>query len=148
MSASTSYGELLRDPRWQRLRLEVMQRDGFACTLCGDTKSTLNVHHRHYERDRAPWEYQTEILRTLCESCHERVTTLRRLAVQRLNALPEEMLHVAQVALGNIGFCYEAKWFDFPGLRFKRGPDAVFVVDEVLHWQTGEVDDHYEDTLS
>lgn len=69
-----SYGELLLDPRWQRKRLEIMQRDGFACTQCGATDKTLHVHHHFYIRDRRPWEYAPECLSTLCELCHHGAT--------------------------------------------------------------------------
>lgn len=77
-----SYSELLRDPRWQRKRLEVMQRDKFRCRECGASALTLNVHHAFYERGKKPWEYDASDLRTLCEDCHKRteaiVADLRR----------------------------------------------------------------------
>jgi 5-methylcytosine-specific restriction endonuclease McrA len=65
----TPYGERLRDPRWQKRRLEIMQRDDFACQICFDGESPLNVHHRWYEGD--PWDAPDEALVTLCEECHE-----------------------------------------------------------------------------
>lgn len=42
------YSEKLKDPRWQKKRLEILNRDEFACRFCGDNKSTLNVHHISY----------------------------------------------------------------------------------------------------
>jgi len=66
-----TYSEKLRDPRWQRKRLEIMQRDGFACRLCGDKENTLNVHHLYYDRDAEPWDYPSSALVTTCEVCHE-----------------------------------------------------------------------------
>jgi hypothetical protein len=69
------YWELLRDPRWQRMRLEVMQRDDFRCRYCGVNDKTLNVHHTYYAKGRAPWEYDAESLLTLCEACHQWVET-------------------------------------------------------------------------
>lgn len=65
-----SYADKLRDPRWQKKRLEIMERDGFACRECGDKDSPLNVHHGYYARGRSPWEYPDEHLKTLCEECH------------------------------------------------------------------------------
>lgn len=65
-----SYSDLLRDPRWQRLRLEVMEKADFRCVECGDDKTTLNVHHTYYRKGRMPWEYDWETLRCLCEPCH------------------------------------------------------------------------------
>ena len=67
----TPYGKKLRDPRWQRRRLEILERDGWACALCGDDISTLAVHHRWYEKDIEPWEQSNESLVTLCERCHQ-----------------------------------------------------------------------------
>lgn len=66
-----TYWEQLKDPRWQRRRLEIMQRDEFVCRICYDAESTLNVHHKHYFKGRAPWEYEDHELVTLCEHCHE-----------------------------------------------------------------------------
>lgn len=69
--ASEAYLAKLRDPRWQRKRLEIMNRDGFSCQSCFDTESTLSVHHRFYDRGKDPWEYPDEALVTLCQECHE-----------------------------------------------------------------------------
>lgn len=68
-----TYSEKLKDPRWQKKRLEVMQRDGFKCVACGDGDSTLNVHHRYYISGRNPWNYESDTLITLCEGCHTTV---------------------------------------------------------------------------
>ncbi len=68
---SKTYSEKLRDPRWQKKRLEVMSRDDFTCQFCEDKESTLNVHHIRYIRGHKPWEYEPYYLITLCESCHE-----------------------------------------------------------------------------
>lgn len=65
-----SYQDLLRDPRWQRKRLEIMNRDHWRCTFCGDANSTLHIHHLFYVSGRAPWQYLNSALTTLCEECH------------------------------------------------------------------------------
>ena len=36
MPQKKTYAEMLRHPRWQSRRLEVMSRDGFRCTACAD----------------------------------------------------------------------------------------------------------------
>jgi 5-methylcytosine-specific restriction endonuclease McrA len=59
------YRELRRDGRWQRKRLEIMQRDDFKCRQCGTTND-LNVHHIRYIEGRLPWEYDNGDLVTLC----------------------------------------------------------------------------------
>lgn len=71
MATKNAYFEKLRDPRWQRMRLEVMNRDEFTCQNCFDSESTLNVHHRVYVKGRDPWEYPLPALVTLCEPCHQ-----------------------------------------------------------------------------
>jgi 5-methylcytosine-specific restriction endonuclease McrA len=66
-----TYAEKLRDPRWQRRRLEIMNRDGFKCAECHNTRRTLNVHHKWYDRGVSPWAHSDECLVTLCEECHK-----------------------------------------------------------------------------
>lgn len=78
------YSELLKDPRWQKLRLQVFERDGWECQLCSSKTKTLNVHHKRYERGKNPWEYPIASLLTLCESCHKDEYESRREAEQDL----------------------------------------------------------------
>jgi hypothetical protein len=66
-----TYSEKLKDPRWQKKRLEIMERDRFACQQCGDEKSTLSVHHTYYVSKRDVWDYPSWSLSTLCEDCHK-----------------------------------------------------------------------------
>lgn len=71
-----TYAEKLKDPRWQKKRLEILQRDEFACQLCFDTTNTLHVHHKIYHKSRNPWDYPAEALITLCEDCHHDETLI------------------------------------------------------------------------
>lgn len=64
-----TYAEKLKDPRWQKKRLEIMQRDNFACLNCCSKDKTLNVHHVIYVKGLDPWDYGDSLL-TLCEECH------------------------------------------------------------------------------
>ena len=73
----SAYAEKLLDPRWQKLRLEVMNRDHWACCGCGTTTDTLSVHHCFYEYGKEPWEYSDWTLRTLCDGCHQEAEYLR-----------------------------------------------------------------------
>lgn len=68
--AKKSYLTLLKDPRWQKKRLEVLTRDQWTCQLCQEGSQTLHVHHKHYYKDRLPWEYADHELVTLCVACH------------------------------------------------------------------------------
>lgn len=70
---SMTYREQLLHPNWQRKRLEIMQRDDFACKCCYDEETTLHVHHKQYVKGRMAWDYPNEELVTLCESCHEQM---------------------------------------------------------------------------
>lgn len=63
-----TYAEKLKDPRWQRKRLEVLNHSGWMCEICGDTTQTLHVHHLGYEPGKEPWEH--EHLVCLCEEHH------------------------------------------------------------------------------
>ncbi len=64
------YSGKLKDPRWQKKRLEIFERDNFKCQSCGDTKTTLVVHHRIYLQDTEPWDCPSDLLVTICEDCH------------------------------------------------------------------------------
>ena len=79
-----TYSEKLKDPRWQRKRLEILNRDNWTCRFCGETKNTLHVHHSWYERGREPWEHEPECLITLCEECHKTEGEIRSQEEQRL----------------------------------------------------------------
>lgn len=68
--AKTSYSDKLKDPRWQKRRLEILERDGWMCQSCQDNESMLVVHHRFYEKGE-PWEAKDCVLITLCQQCHE-----------------------------------------------------------------------------
>lgn len=68
----SEYSKLLLDPRWQRKRLEILNRDEFTCCNCYDTERTLHVHHKWYESGNTPWEYPPEALITLCDVCHKK----------------------------------------------------------------------------
>lgn len=72
-----NYSEKLKDPRWQRKRLEVLERDQFTCSCCGDTEMELQVHHLSYKPKTEPWEYELENFQTLCKYCHLIAESLR-----------------------------------------------------------------------
>lgn len=66
-----NYKELLLDPRWQKKRLDILNRDEWRCKACGETKKTLHVHHFKYQSGKLPWEYPDTNFITLCCDCHE-----------------------------------------------------------------------------
>lgn len=64
-----TYAQKLRDPRWQKKRLHILERDKWTCQSCRSTTKTLQVHHLFYAK-REPWEYPDQAYQTLCEGCH------------------------------------------------------------------------------
>lgn len=65
------YSALLRDPRWQRLRLKKMEAAGWQCEYCGAFTKPLNIHHPNYRRGAKPWQYALRELTCLCDECHD-----------------------------------------------------------------------------
>lgn len=82
MSSQSTYFDKLKDPRWQRRRLEIFQRDEWACVYCCSKTDTLNVHHLAYVRGREPWAYPDSLLVTTCEPCHALAETARHKLLQ------------------------------------------------------------------
>lgn len=94
-----SYAAKLRDPRWQRKRLEILQRDNWTCRHCNAKDKPLQVHHAIYLRID-PWEYPDHLLQTLCDECHsergplaEKIANAVRIAL--MNVPTSRMLEVA-----------------------------------------------------
>jgi len=54
---------------WQRIRLQVLNRDNFQCQDCHSDKN-IDVHHVNYERFGG--NELLEDLITLCRDCHEK----------------------------------------------------------------------------
>jgi hypothetical protein len=67
-----TYAQQIKDPRWQKKRLEVLELQGFKCQECDATDQELHVHHPFYKRGAMIWEYDTgEELMCLCQKCHK-----------------------------------------------------------------------------
>ena len=73
-----NYSEKLKDPRWQKLRLQVFERDGWCCQRCGNDENTLTVHHLSYLPGIEPWDYKLQNFMTLCQECHDHEYANRR----------------------------------------------------------------------
>jgi len=67
----SEYIKKFQDPRWQRKRLQIMERDNFKCRDCDSKDETLSVHHSYYVKGRSPWHYPEFSLVTLCKDCHK-----------------------------------------------------------------------------
>jgi hypothetical protein len=74
---NNEFWDQYKDPRWQKKRLKIMERDNFMCTSCQSIDNTLNVHHCvPYRKETKPWEYEDDELITLCESCHKSISEI------------------------------------------------------------------------
>ena len=101
------YSDKLKDPRWQKKRLEILERDKWICQSCGDDKSTLHVHHRRYFPGKDPWDYEDRLLVALCESCHGNEREIRPSYEHDLLEMLKECFFVDDIAnlcYGFIGF--------------------------------------------
>lgn len=65
-----TYVQKLKDPRWQKKRLEVLSRDNFTCQHCGKSELPICVHHLALVRDSEIWDLSTDYFVSLCENCH------------------------------------------------------------------------------
>ena len=66
-----NFSDQYKRPEWQKKRLEALQKAEFTCERCGDGESQLQVHHKVYIKGRMIWEYRSDELEVLCNSCHE-----------------------------------------------------------------------------
>jgi Zn finger protein HypA/HybF involved in hydrogenase expression len=87
----TKFTDQYKDSRWQKKRLEIMERDKFTCQSCGKSEDvTLNVHHAYYEKDRKVWEYPNHTLITWCEQCHATRHKLQKYILQDVSKLDKK----------------------------------------------------------
>lgn len=107
----SEYSKKLRDPRWQKMRLEILSRDEFTCQKCFDSESTLNVHHCYYEYGKEPWDYPAKSLVTLCETCHEEESAAADVKSDLILILSQRGLlyqHFHDLCTGFIGFDFNS----------------------------------------
>lgn len=73
-----TYSEQINHPKWQKKRLEILERDNFTCQYCKSKIKTLHVHHLIYISGVMIWEYDNELLITLCKDHHELIHELSK----------------------------------------------------------------------
>jgi hypothetical protein len=71
MQNKITYSEKLQDPRWIKKKDEICTRDNFSCRICYTTQKPMHVHHLTYFFDKEPWDYDNDLLKTLCKKHHE-----------------------------------------------------------------------------
>lgn len=100
-----AYAATLTDPKWQRKRLEIFERDGWKCLQCHATHKTLHVHHHSYKPDTKPWDYPDSNFATLCCDCHEKKSPGRKFPRKPASETWRER---AKSAYGN--YPHRAEW--------------------------------------
>lgn len=76
-----TYSKKLQNPKWQKKRLEILNRDKWKCVKCKDEKTELHVHHLKYEGE--PHEVSNDFLVTLCAHCHEQIERFKKMDIYK-----------------------------------------------------------------
>lgn len=76
--AKIEFKDQYKHPKWQKKRLEILERDNFNCVNCGEDDKQLDVHHGYYEINKMLWEYDNQTMITLCKKCHKDVDVEKR----------------------------------------------------------------------
>jgi hypothetical protein len=96
MEKKLTYAEQLAHPKWQKKRLEILNRDMFTCQSCEAKDITLHVHHKAYIKGKMAWEYDDEFYQSLCKDCHLSIESSRKkfaISFCDFNELDIEQLH-------------------------------------------------------
>lgn len=67
---------ILKTRRWKVLRLDILERDGWACVDCGTRRGRLEVDHIQPVRNRPDLAFEPANLAVRCSACHTRKTRL------------------------------------------------------------------------
>nr|WP_241865487.1 HNH endonuclease signature motif containing protein [Paracoccus salsus] len=67
---------VLKTKRWQVLRQIVLERDGWACVACGQTRGRLEIDHVQPVRTRPDLAFDLANCATRCPSCHTKKTRI------------------------------------------------------------------------
>ena len=68
-----TYKEQIKHPKWQKKRLEILERDKFECFFCNYQSHKNHVHHKKYITGKLAWEYLDNDLMTVCNDCHRKI---------------------------------------------------------------------------
>jgi hypothetical protein len=131
------YWKKLKDPRWQKKRLAILERDKWRCLCCDEEERELQVHHLHYGDD--PWAVSDALLVTVCDECHAVLSKkATRLNERIISFLLLRALWMAGLEISLWAF-YERIGRQ---LEMIQGADSSFVVrldqhedelDEIIH---------------
>ena len=94
-----NYKEKLLNPKWQKKRLEVLERDSFTCQICASDTETLHVHRKSYKFGNEPWDYDLSNFTTLCFDCHKLEGNAKEELNEMIKNLQKDgipLLHITQ----------------------------------------------------
>ena len=83
------YAQKLKDPKWQKRRLEMLEIANWQCNVCHDEEEELHIHHIEYFQGRDPWEYSDDQMICLCKTCH----TLIHLCENKVKLFSDKFLY-------------------------------------------------------
>jgi hypothetical protein len=84
ITSKEEYAEKLRNPKWQKKRLNIFNRDNWTCTICGDMETELQVHHTKYTVND-PWDELDYNLITVCCLCHQQIEGFKKVDEKVVN---------------------------------------------------------------
>ena len=64
---------LYKQAQWKRFSQKIIEENDHCCSRCGRKETEgaiLQVHHKHYEQNKKPWEYPVSACEVLCKACH------------------------------------------------------------------------------
>lgn len=64
----------MNHPLWIKKRSEILERDNHSCRICGTKLHRLEVHHLCYFPDLLAWEYDDELIVSVCGKHHDQLT--------------------------------------------------------------------------
>ena len=125
------YKEQIKNPLWQKKRLEILSRDKFACVVCGSTDKQLHVHHKKYIAGRDYWDYPDELLVTLCEDCHRKLHGKEEL--EKTSNPPRPVLHKPKPRLSQMKIVFYKELLDkrnYPDMNYNERIVYSFLVSK------------------
>ena len=125
MRFQSKYAERLKDVRWQKKRLEILERAGWQCEDCGAAEGVcLNVHHQWYTSGAMPWEYENGCFVAVCEDCHKTREEMKRFVAAHFPRLcPDLQYELHEIVRSSLAEGVETDWMV-----------ALSVLSTMIHW--------------
>lgn len=103
--ANKNYSDKLKNPKWQKKRLEVLNLHGFKCEKCGCEDKELHVHHRFYIKGREVWQYDNDVFQVLCCDCHEKEHSKEKESVSIVEVVPKRFKKLIDLLIECDSYC-------------------------------------------